>query len=99
VRLPSVYVTISSLHRIPLSAFDTSCFSGRYVTGERIGDDYFARLYGLRNEEAKKLRSGSAKSDDTVKAEQSNEGCESVNNDMRLARDRQSSCESLSNQA
>jgi hypothetical protein len=65
-----------------------------------MGDEYFARLYGLRNEEAKKIRNGTTdQGDDLAKAQQSNEGCESVNNDTRLAVDRQSSCESLSNQA
>merc|ERR1712078_594692 len=40
----------------PLSKFDTSCFSGTYVTGEKIGDAYFQRLYNLRNDAAKQKR-------------------------------------------
>jgi hypothetical protein len=66
-----------------------------------VGDEYFTKLHGLRNEEAKKIRNGTTEGDnnDNVKAQQSNEGCESVNNDTRLSVNRQSSCESLSNQA
>jgi amidophosphoribosyltransferase len=43
-------------HRPHLKEFDTSCFSGIYVTGEKIGDDYFARLHDLRNDRAKQKR-------------------------------------------
>jgi len=65
-----------------------------------MGDEYFTRLYGLRNEEAKKIRNGTSdKDEESVKTKQSNEGCESVNNDMRRTPGRQMSCESLSNQA
>jgi amidophosphoribosyltransferase len=39
-----------------LREFDTSCFSGIYVTGEKIGDDYFTRLHDLRNDQAKEKR-------------------------------------------
>lgn len=84
---------------VSLTAFDTSCFSGEYVTGERIGDEYFTKLYDLRNEEAKTVRNGGKTSEDSEsKARQSNEGCESVNNDTRGSTTlRQDSCESLSN--
>ncbi len=82
-------------------AFDTSCFSGEYVTGQRIGDQYFTKLYDLRNEEAKKVRNGTKPTEDpTTKARQSNDGCESVSNDTRGSTTlRQDSCESLSNNA
>jgi amidophosphoribosyltransferase len=43
-------------NRPALEQFDTSCFSGQYVTGERIGDDYFAKLHDLRNDQAKEKR-------------------------------------------
>jgi amidophosphoribosyltransferase len=33
--------------------FDTSCFSGTYVTGETISDFYFEQLYNKRNDVAK----------------------------------------------
>lgn len=39
-----------------LEQFDTSCFSGIYVTGEKIDDDYFHRLHALRNDKAKRER-------------------------------------------
>jgi len=32
-----------------ITSFDTSCFSGCYVTGQTIGDDYFKRLYSKRD--------------------------------------------------
>jgi amidophosphoribosyltransferase len=35
-----------------LKEFDTSCFSGIYVTGEKIGDDYFTKLHDRRNDAA-----------------------------------------------
>ena len=40
-----------------------------------MGDEYFTKLYGLRNEEAKKIRNGTTEGDknDNVKAQQSNE--------------------------
>lgn len=39
-----------------LEKFDTSCFSGIYVTGQQIGDNYFERLHNLRNDAAKNKR-------------------------------------------
>ena len=83
----------------PYLAFDTSCFSGEYVTGERIGDEYFTKLYDLRNEGAKEVRNGNMSSGDSEsRTKQSNEGCESVSNDTRESTTlRQDSCESLSN--
>jgi len=66
-------VTEAASPDLPLTKFDTSCFSGTYVTGERIDDPYFARLFDLRNDDAKQGR------------EQSNDGCESVQNDRRIS--------------
>jgi hypothetical protein len=37
--------------------FDTSCFSGTYVTGETIHDLYFEQLYAKRNDGAKQQQS------------------------------------------
>jgi amidophosphoribosyltransferase len=34
-----------------IEAFDTSCFSGNYVTGQHIGDDYFNALFASREDE------------------------------------------------
>jgi amidophosphoribosyltransferase len=64
----------------PLTQFDTSCFSGTYVTGERIGDEYFNRLYNLRNDDAKQKRENVAETPSKQKPQQSNEGCESIPN-------------------
>ena len=76
------------------AAFDTSCFSGEYVTGEKIGDEYFQKLYSLRNEAAKVEKNStnslaSAASSSTLigqrSAQQSNDGCEPVSNDKSSA--------------
>jgi amidophosphoribosyltransferase len=69
------------------AVFDTSCFSGEYVTGERIGDEYFTKLFALRNEGAKKVRNGTSDADDDSaggKTQQSNNGCESLSNNKEL---------------
>ena len=85
--------------------FDTSCFSGNYVTGEKIGDEYFSKLYNLRNETAKEMRNSSvasfvssASSSSLSKiTKQSNDGCESVSNDKRSGNLPDDGCESLAN--
>jgi len=65
--------------------FDTSCFSGHYVTGEKISDAYFKELHELRNDEAQeKRRAGSEKgSKKRGLPRQSSDGCESMSNDKR----------------
>ena len=45
-------------HKFPGKAFDSSCFSGEYVTG--IDPGYFERLRQLRSDEAKKKRRAGA---------------------------------------
>lgn len=83
----------------PLSEFDTSCFSGTYVTGEKIGDGYFQRLYNRRNEAAKQSRdavSGMGELGTGTSRQQSNNGCESVQNDnTEHAMSRSNSCEAI----
>eukprot|EP00560_Eucampia_antarctica_P008784 CAMPEP_0197828278 /NCGR_PEP_ID=MMETSP1437-20131217/4882_1 /TAXON_ID=49252 ORGANISM="Eucampia antarctica, Strain CCMP1452" /NCGR_SAMPLE_ID=MMETSP1437 /ASSEMBLY_ACC=CAM_ASM_001096 /LENGTH=571 /DNA_ID=CAMNT_0043429447 /DNA_START=147 /DNA_END=1862 /DNA_ORIENTATION=- len=75
----------------PLEAFDTSCFSGNYVTGETIGNSYFQRLHKLRNDSAQELRRNmSAFSIGSITEGegtpmQSQNGCESVQNDKRVS--------------
>ena len=32
-----------------IAQFDTSCFSGKYVTGQEIGSAYFEKLYAARD--------------------------------------------------
>ena len=44
-------------HKFPGKAFDSSCFSGEYVTGIEVG--YFERLQQLRSDDAKKTRRAS----------------------------------------
>lgn len=78
--------------------FDTSCFSGTYVTGETINDEYFTELHDRRNDKAKqdKLPNGDRK---RPLPEQSNDGCESVSNDKRegAASSGGGTCESITN--
>jgi hypothetical protein len=75
------------------SAFDTSCFSGEYVTGEKITDQYFQDIYARRNkakkeeeEEQDALRATSISNHtpSKLKPKQSNGGIESIANDMRV---------------
>ena len=62
----------------PIAEFDTSCFSGTYVTGEKIGDEYFAALHAARNDDAQhgEGKGGMGKG--------GNEGCEAIVNDARV---------------
>mmetsp|Transcript_21704 Transcript_21704/g.43897 ORF Transcript_21704/g.43897 Transcript_21704/m.43897 type:complete len:556 (-) Transcript_21704:165-1832(-) len=90
----------------PVEQFDTSCFSGKYVTGEKIGDAYFSRLHELRNDAAQaKRRVGSAANlSDTASsgmsaAPQSHDGCEPVANDKRENGVVKGGCESLTNKS
>ena len=81
-------------------AFDTSCFSGEYVTGEKIGDAYFTRLYDLRNEDAKQLRNnGVANGEESKnqKPQSSSGGCEPVTNDTRSLVTKDDMCEPITN--
>jgi len=83
-----------------LTRFDTSCFSGTYVTGEKIGDSYFQRLDNLRNDAAKQKRNKTTGMGDMgiSKPQQSNDGCEPVQNDNRKgALARSGSCEAILN--
>mmetsp|Transcript_9002 Transcript_9002/g.11973 ORF Transcript_9002/g.11973 Transcript_9002/m.11973 type:complete len:462 (-) Transcript_9002:304-1689(-) len=70
-----------------LKEFDTSCFSGTYVTGEQIGDAYFENLENLRNDDAKERRKrgldGENGNGANKRAVASNNGCESMSNDQR----------------
>jgi len=91
----------------PLTKFDTSCFSGTYVTGEKIGDAYFTRLFDLRNENTKQsLNAGNGGNimgdlglSTKQKPQQSNDGCESVQNGKRKGDNisRSNSCEAIQN--
>jgi hypothetical protein len=73
------------------------------VTGEKIGDAYFDKLFALRNESARQERiaelqdDANAKNPKELKPQQSNSGCESVSNDTRDSKSQKSACESISN--
>jgi len=64
-------------------AYETSCFSGEYVTGEKIDSDYFAKLQALRSDDAKINRLDSAAS----MGAGSHHGCENLSNDKRTRGD------------
>lgn len=95
-------ITESKTMETKIPQFDTSCFSGIYVTGENIGDDYFTKLHDLRNDSAKEKRKRIDNGDITSppkKPVQSNDGCEPMQNDKRGAKgNTASSCETLTNQ-
>lgn len=81
-------------------AFDCSCFNGEYVTGEKIGDAYFTKLFDLRNDDAKQLRNNGAvtKNPKDLRPQASNSGCESVTNDMRKSISKDDMCEAIVNE-
>lgn len=90
----------SSSPKSPLKEFDTSCFSGKYVTGESIDDVYFTRLHEQRNDASQeKKRSAlnyvSDSNTAVVAPKQSNDGCESVSNDKRRSSQSEGGCESI----
>ena len=63
-----------------------------------MGDEYFTKLYALRNDDAKQKRKTNAGSDDKVlRPQQSNGGCESVSNDMRNQKHPENLCEAITN--
>ena len=64
------------------SAYESSCFSGRYVTGETIDDEYFAKLHDARNDEAKLRRLESDGAGGKLPPG-SHDGCENLSNDKR----------------
>lgn len=84
-----------SVPEVPLTNFDTSCFTGTYVTGQTMGDSYFQRLHELRNDDAQESRRGGK----VVKKEVPKGvalGCESVHNDSRNGNtDVQKGCEAI----
>lgn len=84
----------------PLTSFDTSCFSGKYVTGETIDSEYFARLHSLRNDDVLQGKDAGPAEANGVNGrppQASSNGCESVSNDKRDGVRDTGSCEPLSN--
>lgn len=90
-------VSECAIPEVPLKNFDTSCFTGKYVTGERMGDSYFQRLHELRNDAAQQSRRSGKKKEDIPQVVKSvDQGCESVHNDQREANeDAQRGCEAI----
>jgi len=70
--------------------YESSCFSGSYVTGQTIGDEYFTSLAEGRNETSRQTSAGGMQS--------SHNGCEAMSNNQRLrAGSMGRGCESLAN--
>jgi len=80
---------------MPLPHFDTSCFTGKYVTGEVIGDKYFQNLFLNRNESAKSLLRAGGGSSSVNDLRASFVGCESMHNDKSEPEDGQKGCEAI----
>ena len=79
----------SAQSELPLTQFDTSCFSGTYVTGETIGNSYFQRLHDLRNDAAQHKKRGGLNR---------MASCESVSNDeSKSLKDTDVPCEGIIN--
>jgi len=84
-----------------IEKFDTSCFSGTYVTGEDISDSYFSNLHELRNDEAQTTRNsshlGSKSSIDSKNKMpmQSYHGCETVSNDRSESKEADIGCDGI----
>jgi len=93
--------TSAFLTTISLKEFDTSCFSGTYVTGEDISDSYFSNLHELRNDEAQTTRNsshlGSKSSIDSKNKMpmQSYHGCETVSNDRSESKEADIGCDGI----
>ncbi|KAL7540432.1 hypothetical protein ACHAXR_010109 [Thalassiosira sp. AJA248-18] len=67
----------------PEQAYESSCFSGKYVTGEEIDDSYFTKLHDLRNDSAKQERLESTGAAQAGLPPGSHDGCENLSNDKR----------------
>lgn len=66
-----------------LTEYETSCFSGIYVTGANINDEYFSKLHELRNDNAKLKRDERDPSQEGMPPG-SHDGCENLSNDKRV---------------
>lgn len=65
------------------TAYESSCFSGKYVTGETINSDYFTKLHERRNDDAKLKRLESTGAAQAGLPPGSHDGCENLSNDKR----------------
>lgn len=82
-RLNDLEQAVRDAGECPEQAYESSCFSGNYVTGETINDPYFQKLFALRNETAKKERLESTGAAQAGLPPGSNHGCENLSNDKR----------------
>eukprot|EP00970_Alexandrium_tamarense_P013122 scaffold3259_cov201-Alexandrium_tamarense.AAC.6 len=65
------------------TVYESSCFSGKYVTGEDIDSDYFSKLHEKRNDTAKEMRRLESGAAQVGLPPGSNDGCENLSNDKR----------------
>jgi len=78
-RLDDLEESVREAGGCPDQEYESSCFSGKYVTGEDINDEYFAKLHDQRNDDAKtKLLSSTGSLPPG-----SHDGCENLSNDKR----------------
>lgn len=85
-----------TIPEVPVERFDTSCFTGEYVTGETIGNKYFQRIHDLRNDAAQEeRRSGKTTQKEAPVVAGAQQGCESVHNDESDAQNVQNGCEAI----
>ena len=64
-----------------------------------MGDEYFTKLYDLRNEAAKvKRNNGTTANQKSQKPMASNGGCEPVSNDTRGTASKDDACEPITNE-
>lgn len=78
-RLDDLEQAVRECGEVPDQAYESSCFSGSYVTGEKIDDSYFTKLHELRNDTAKLKRLEST--GEAGMPPGSYDGCENLSND------------------
>lgn len=81
-RLGDLEDSVRESGECPEHDYETSCFSGTYVTGENIDDEYFAKLHNLRNDSAKETRRRESTTNGLPPG--SHDGCENLSNDKRV---------------
>jgi len=82
-RLKDLEESVREAGECPDQEYESSCFSGTYVTGETIKDPYFQKLFALRNDAAKLKRLESSGAVQAGLPPGSNDGCENLSNDKR----------------
>lgn len=82
-RLDDLEDAVRAAGENPEQAYESSCFSGNYVTGETINDSYFSKLHEVRNDGAKLKRLESSGAAQSGLPPGSEHGCENLSNDKR----------------